>query len=49
MALFEKSAKVFTGVAVPRGGEDADGEKDEVATLKAELDALRAKVDKLAR
>jgi polyhydroxyalkanoate synthesis repressor PhaR len=51
MALFEQGAKAFTGaaaVATPRPVEPA-GNKEDVAALKAELDALRAKVDKLAR
>lgn len=49
MALFEQGAKAFAGTvsqaaptAKPAGGDD------EVSALKAELDALRAKVDKLA-
>jgi polyhydroxyalkanoate synthesis repressor PhaR len=51
MALFEQSAKALAGVAVPRGADGpapAPTDKDEVAALKAELDALRTKVDKLA-
>jgi polyhydroxyalkanoate synthesis repressor PhaR len=50
MALFEQGAKALTGVAVPRSPESpgAASDKDEVAALKAELDALRTKVDKLA-
>ena len=49
MALFEQGAKAFTGAAAPRSAETGGGGKDDVAALKAELDALRAKVDKLAR
>nr|WP_314444308.1 polyhydroxyalkanoate synthesis repressor PhaR [uncultured Sphingomonas sp.] len=50
MALFEQGAKAFTGAAMPKAaGEQGTGrDKDEVAALKAELDALRSKVDKLA-
>jgi polyhydroxyalkanoate synthesis repressor PhaR len=49
MALLEQSAKAFTGAAVPRAAEPpAASDKEEVAALKAELDALRTKVDKLA-
>lgn len=47
MALFEQGAKAFTGVGA-RASDPAGG-KEDVAALKAELDALRAKVDKLAR
>lgn len=52
MALFEQSAKVLTGAAAPRAASPAppaSDDKDEVAALKAELDALRTKVDKLVR
>lgn len=51
MALFEQGAKAFTGAATPRAPitPETSEEIDEVATLKAELDALRTKVDKLAR
>ena len=50
MALFEQSAKAFTGAAPARSSEPPApaSEKDDVAALKAELDALRSKVDKLA-
>lgn len=46
MEFLEQGAKAFTGVAKPA---EKKGSGDEVASLKAELDALRAKVDKLAR
>lgn len=50
MALFEQSAKAFAGAPSSRPAEaPAANEKDDVAALKAELDALRSKVDKLAR
>jgi len=46
MAMFEDAAQAFTGKAkpAPKSGENSDVEE-----LKAELDALRAKVDKLNR
>jgi polyhydroxyalkanoate synthesis repressor PhaR len=47
MALFEQGAKAFTGAAARPA--EAEAGNDDVADLKAELDALRAKVDKLAR
>jgi len=45
MAMFEDAAQAFTGKgkAPPKSGDS------EVEQLKAELDALRAKVDKLNR
>ena len=45
MAMFEDAAQAFTGKgkAAPKSGDS------EVEQLKAELDALRAKVDKLNR
>ena len=45
MAMFEDAAQAFTGKgkAPPKSGDS------EVEQLKAELDALRAKVDKLSR
>ena len=51
MALFEQGAKAFTGAAAPRTKAEtpAATDKDDVAALKAELDALRSKVDKLAQ
>jgi polyhydroxyalkanoate synthesis repressor PhaR len=52
MALFEQSAKAFTGSAVrtPRAAESpAAAEGDELESLKAELEALRAKVDRIGR
>ncbi|UUR08409.1 polyhydroxyalkanoate synthesis repressor PhaR [Sphingomonas glaciei] len=52
MALFEQSAKVLTGATPPRAAPAAatpSDDQDEVAALKAELDALRTKVDKLVR
>ena len=47
MALFEQGAKAFTGAASPARAAEPTQPKDDVAALKAELDALRAKVDKL--
>jgi polyhydroxyalkanoate synthesis repressor PhaR len=47
MALFEEGARAF-GAAAPRKAASEPAAED-VAALKAELDALRAKVDKLAR
>lgn len=52
MALFEQSAKVLTGAGASRAAPAAaptSDDQDEVAALKAELDALRTKVDKLVR
>ena len=51
MAVFEQGAKAFTGAATPRAPitPETSEEIDEVAMLKAELDALRTKVDKLVR
>jgi polyhydroxyalkanoate synthesis regulator protein len=51
MALFEQSAKAFTGTAKAPERTDAPVESargTDVDALKAELDALRAKVDRLA-
>ncbi|GAA4015449.1 polyhydroxyalkanoate synthesis repressor PhaR [Sphingomonas swuensis] len=48
LALFEQSAKAFSGVVPPRP-EPAPAKDEDVASLKAELEALRAKVDRLAR
>jgi polyhydroxyalkanoate synthesis repressor PhaR len=45
MAMFEDAAQAFTGKAKP-GSKSKD---NDVEQLKAELDALRAKVDKLSR
>ena len=45
MAMFEDAAQAFTGKTKP---QPKSGETD-VEQLKAELDALRAKVDKLGR
>jgi len=47
MALFEQSAKAFAGVQPEAKPAAANG--DDVEALKAELDALRAKVDRLGR
>jgi polyhydroxyalkanoate synthesis repressor PhaR len=49
MALFEQSAKAFTGAAVrpARATDTPAAGNSEVEALKAELDALRAKVDRL--
>ena len=47
MALFEQSAKAFAGVQPEAKPAAAKG--DDVEALKAELDALRAKVDRLGR
>ena len=54
MALFEQSAKVLAGAAKPGDGATKaatapPARNDEVEALKAELDALRTKVDKLGR
>ena len=53
MALFEQSAKALTGAANPSEAaaqkSPPPGRSDDVEALKAELDALRAKVDKLGR
>ena len=51
MEFMEQGAKAFAGVVKPqeRPGSAAPAQNDDVAALKAELDALRAKVDKLAR
>ena len=48
MAMFEDAAQAFTGKTKtpPQSAASGDGE---VEQLKAELDALRAKVDKLSR
>ena len=45
MAMFEDAAQAFTGKAKP----DSKAKDNDVEQLKAELDALRAKVDKLSR
>ena len=49
MAMFEDAAQAFTGKgkAPPKSGDSPKA--DDVEQLKAELDALRAKVDKLSR
>jgi len=47
MAMFEDAAQAFSGKAKPAAEPKAGG--SEVDQLKAELDALRAKVDKLGR
>jgi polyhydroxyalkanoate synthesis repressor PhaR len=51
MALFEQSAKAFTGAGLAGEKAEAPAETrpNEVEALKAELEALRAKVDRLAR
>jgi polyhydroxyalkanoate synthesis repressor PhaR len=52
LALFEQGAKALTGSGlggVRSGPEEHPDHSDEVEALKAELDALRAKVDRLAR
>jgi polyhydroxyalkanoate synthesis regulator protein len=48
MALFEQGAKAFAG-SPGAPGQTGGNRDDEVAKLKAELDALRAKVDRLGR
>ena len=45
MAMFEDAAQAFTG----KGKPQAKSSDSDVEQLKAELDALRAKVDKLSR
>ena len=45
MAMFEDAAQAFTGKAKP----EHKSKDNDVELLKAELDALRAKVDKLSR
>ena len=45
MAIFEDAAQALTGKAKP----DRKSKDNDVEQLKAELDALRAKVDKLSR
>jgi polyhydroxyalkanoate synthesis regulator protein len=45
MAMFEDAAQAFTGKAKP----EQKSKDNDVEQLKAELDALRAKVDKLSR
>ncbi len=45
MAMFEDAAQVFTG----KTKADSKSKDSDVEQLKAELDALRAKVDKLSR
>jgi polyhydroxyalkanoate synthesis repressor PhaR len=47
MAMFEDAAQAFSGKA--KAEPKASGNASEVDQLKAELDALRAKVDKLSR
>jgi polyhydroxyalkanoate synthesis regulator protein len=47
MAMFEDAAQAFSGKA--KAEPKASGNASEVDELKAELDALRAKVDKLSR
>ena len=46
MAMFEDAAQALTGKAKPEKSKSKD---NDVEQLKAELDALRAKVDKLSR
>jgi len=45
MAMFEDAAQAFTGKAKP----EQKSKGNDVEQLKAEIDALRAKVDKLSR
>ena len=47
MAMFEDAAQAFSGKG--KAEPKASGNASEVDQLKAELDALRAKVDKLSR
>ena len=51
MAMFEDAAQALSGQRpnAPRAEPKAAGNASEVDQLKAELDALRAKVDKLSR
>ena len=50
MAMFEQSARAFAQPGSPRREEPPAGSADaDVAALKAELEALKAKVDKLGR
>ena len=46
MAMFEDAAQAWTGKAKPEKSKSKD---NDVEQLKAELDALRAKVDRLSR
>ncbi len=48
MAMFEDAAKMMTG-KTPAAAPAAPSESDELGKLKAELAALQAKVDKLAK
>jgi len=49
MAMFEEAAQAFTAKGKPQPKADDSPKADDVEQLKAELDALRAKVDKLSR
>jgi polyhydroxyalkanoate synthesis repressor PhaR len=48
MAMFEDASRAFTGKK-PEAKPEAKPSNNQVDELKAELDALRAKVDKLSR
>lgn len=50
MAMLEEAGRAFAKTAAPPSGKPPGaGDDDEVAKLRAELDALRAKVDRLGR
>jgi polyhydroxyalkanoate synthesis regulator protein len=49
MAMFEDAAQAFTGKAKAQPKSGDSPKENDVEQLKAELDALRAKVDKLGR
>jgi polyhydroxyalkanoate synthesis repressor PhaR len=49
MALFEDAAKAFAGKAAATAAEPPKSANKEVDALRAELEALQAKVDRLSR
>jgi polyhydroxyalkanoate synthesis repressor PhaR len=48
MAMFEDAAQAFTGKTKPQAKAGDSPDANDVEQLKAELDALRAKVDRLS-